>query len=189
MGNAEREAAKAAKQAVREAKADVTIDQQAQPTAAEVAIAKFEERLAKMKHIDAKVLAHDYVFPLLRKIAKHAGDLEEKHEDLAETVENMGEVAAGTIMDAIADALEDARDYIVKSSELMDEVMVASGFYTVTAKGLQATNKVPADLKTKYEEIGADAAEVATDIIGALQTIEAQAGAGDDDGDEQSEKS
>ena len=107
----------------------------------------------------------------MRKIAKELGDHDESFEDLSETLEQ-ALANGGFGDDAVAGVLEGAQEAITKLAELLDQVMVASGFYVVVpGKGLKA-EKVPPQIKSAYEGILNDLPQVVTDIQGALHAIE-----------------
>lgn len=149
-------------------------------TDTERAIAKFESRLVNVKHIDAKDLALNYLFPLLRKLAATSGDQEEQIESLIEAVEQI-EAGSGD-----AEVFEAARNVILKLANLLDETMVASGFYTVQeGVGLKDTGKAPASIRASYAAIGPEVHEVVTAIQEAITAFgEGEDGDDDDDGDE-----
>ncbi len=137
--------------------------EQVAPTDIEVQIAKFERRLADKKHIDAKDLGIGFIFPLLRKLAKGQGDLEEQVADVIERLESDADMVS---------ILEAARDAIFKLSSLLDQSMVAAGFYIVENNALKATDKVPAELRGAYEAIGREVQPVVVDIQAAIEDIE-----------------
>ena len=129
---------------------------------------KYEERLSKANHVDGKQLALNYVFPLLRKLAGAVGETLGEHEEaineLAEALENDGDVVS------------QARDTIMLLSQLLDETMVAAGFYKTTANGLEDTGKAPAELRAKF-------AEAAQQVVATMQAIEEELN-GEDEEDE-----
>ena len=118
---------------------------------------KYEDRLSKANHVDGKQLALNYVFPLLRKLAGPVGDALAEHDeainDIEDALENDGDV------------LVQARNTVVMLSALLDETMVAAGFYTATPKGLQDTGKAPAELRAKF-------VDAAQQVVATMQAIE-----------------
>lgn len=134
-------------------------------TELEVAIAKAEHRISKMPHIDAKVLAKDYLFPLLRKLAKSSGDVDVQIEDLAEALENFDG-------DDVVDTLEEARDMIFELSKALDETAVLAGFFTVTPEGLKVTERAPANFQAFLTALGSKVHGVVTNIQGAIEAAE-----------------
>jgi hypothetical protein len=162
-------------------------EEQAAPTDNEVAIAKAEAKVEKMKHVDARTLALDYLFPLMRKLAGEAGDLSEA---LSDTIEEFNEkIDTLRPADDIVSVLEDARDMIVSMAGLLDQTMAAAGFCIVTKKGdqlvLSVTDKMPKELREAYEHIGPTATEVVTDIQDAIASAgEADDGEDAEDADE-----
>lgn len=130
---------------------------------------KYEDRLSKANHVDGKQLALNYVFPLIRKLAGAVGETLASHEEMLADLE-----------DALAndgDVLAQARDTIVMLSGLLDETMVAAGFYTATNKGLQDTGKAPAELRAKF-------VEAAQQVVATMQAIEEELNGEDDEEDE-----
>lgn len=152
----------------------------AEQTDIEVAITKFEARLASLKHIDGKAVALDYVFPLLRKLAQSAGDQDVQIESLVNAVENI-EVGGDS---EVIEALEQAREIIAKLSELLDTAMVAAEFYIVTPTGLQDTGKAPADLRQAYVNVGPEVRDCVLNIQDAIQGYEEEADEDEDEDDE-----
>ena len=129
---------------------------------------KYEDRLSKANHVDGKQLAMNYFFPLLRKLAGAVGDTLAAHEEMLADLE-----------DALAndgDVLAQARDTIVMLSQLLDETMVAAGFYKTTANGMEDTAKAPAELRAKF-------VEAAQQVVATMQAIEEELN-GEDDEDE-----
>jgi len=127
---------------------------------------KYESRLSGVNHVDGKQLALNYLFPLLRKLAGSVGEILSEHEeaitDLEEALENDG------------DTLAQARDVILMLSGLLDETMVAAGFYSVTEKGLEDTGKGPTELRSRF-------AEAATQVVAVVQNIEEELNGADDE--------
>lgn len=127
---------------------------------------KYEDRLSKANHVDGKQLALNYVFPLIRKLAGAVGETLASHEEMLADLE-----------DAIAndgDVLAQARDTIVMLSGLLDETMVAAGFYAATNKGLQDTGKAPAELRAKF-------VDAAQQVVATMQAIEEELNGEDDE--------
>ncbi len=149
------------------------MDEQAEPTENELAIAKAEAKVQKMKHIDGRTLGLDYVFPLLRKMAAESGDIA---DDLQESVEALQSQIA--VSDGLVDTLESARGLIVSMANLLDQTMVAAGFCNVSKKGdvvvMSVSDKMPKELRPLYEQIGPTAAEVVTSISAAIEASEAE---------------
>jgi hypothetical protein len=127
---------------------------------------KYEDRLQKTSHVDGKQLALNYIFPLLRKLAGTVVEAFAEHEaaisDLEDALESDGA------------ALNQARDTIVMLSSLLDETMVAAGFYIVTNEGLQDTGKAPGELRAKF-------AEAAQQVVATMQAIEEELNGEDDE--------
>jgi len=144
-------------------------------TEAEIQISKYAARLTQMKHIDAKDLALNYIFPLLTRLAKESGDHAELIADLTEAV-----AEDGFDFDALAETFENALGTIVKLAQLLDETMVTAGFYTVSKNGLVATDKLPTNLRESYEAVGAQGLDAVRDIQEAMQAIEERGDDADD---------
>ena len=127
---------------------------------------KYEDRLQKTSHVDGKQLALNYIFPLLRKLAGTVVEAFAEHEaaisDLEDALESDGA------------ALNQARDTIVMLSSLLDETMVAAGFYIVTNEGLQDTGKAPGELREKF-------VEAAQQVVATMQAIEEELNGEDDE--------
>ncbi len=159
---------------------------EALPTDNEVASAKAEAKVDKMKHVDARTLALDYLFPLMRRLAGEAGDIAEAVEDLTERLDaNGGD-------DELADLLGAARDMIVNMAGLLDQTMVSAGFCTVSKDKdeqivLSVSDKMPPALRTVYEAIGPEATRVVTDIQEAIVEAEGEGEEGEDEEDEDEE--
>ena len=149
-----------------------------EPTDIELAIVKHASRLSNIKHIDAKDLALNYLFPLLSTLARETGDHASYLVDLADDVQSLAEDAAGS---REVEILENTKLVILKLASLLDETMVASGFYTATPEGLQPTAKIPDELKQKYIDIGPEVVQIASDIEAVLEGFET---ADDEDEDE-----
>lgn len=129
---------------------------------------KYEERLSKANHVDGKQLAINYLFPLLRKLAGTVGETLAEHDE-----------AISDLEDALAhdgDVLAQARDVIVLLSGLLDETMVAAGFYKTTSNGLEDTGKAPEELRTRF-------VEAASQVVAVVQAIEEELN-GEDEEDE-----
>ena len=155
-------------------------EEQAPPTKLELAVAKAELRLEDVKHISASDLGVQYIFPILRKIAKEIGDHDESLEDLGDAIEQAIQ-SGGFDDDSVSEVLVAARDTIVKLGGLLDQVMVASGFYSVVPnQGLKA-EKVPAQIRTEYEAIIGETTEVVMEIQNVLQDLEAADDGADED--------
>jgi hypothetical protein len=127
---------------------------------------KYEDRLQKTSHVDGKQLALNYIFPLLRKLAGTVVEAFAEHEeairDLEEALESDGA------------ALNQARDTIVMLSGLLDETMLAAGFYITTSQGLQDTGKAPQELREKF-------VEAAQQVVATMQAIEEELNGEDDE--------
>lgn len=127
---------------------------------------KYEDRLSKANHVDGKQLALNYVFPLLRKLAGSVAETLAEHEealnDIEDALENDGDV------------LSQARDTIVMLSSLLDETMIAAGFYATTPKGLQDTGKAPAELRAKF-------VDAAAQVVATMQAIEEELNGSDEE--------
>jgi hypothetical protein len=127
---------------------------------------KYESRLSGVNHVDGKQLALNYLFPLLRKLAGSVGEILSDHEeainDLEDALENDGETLA------------QARDVILLLSGLLDETMVAAGFYSVTDKGLEDTGKAPTELRERF-------VEAAAQVVAVVQNIEEELNGADDE--------
>jgi len=153
--------------------------EKAPPTDIEIAIAKFEARLAEKKHIDAKDLGLGFIFPLLRKLAQASGDQEEQLSDLADELSSL---LAEEGDEAIVEAFERSWNTLLKGCSLIDKLMVVSGFYEVSTAGLKATDKIPAELRQEYESFGAEAQQTGVAIESAVTSLKERAL--DDDGDD-----
>ncbi len=134
-------------------------------TELEVSISKFEARIFAGKHIDGRDLAINYFFPLLKKLAKESGDQEKQIEELFTAVEDLDSAGSDDL-----ETLESARDMILKLSLLLDQTMVHAGFYRVSKAGMKATDKIPAELRAAYEQIGGEVREVVADVQDAIQS-------------------
>jgi hypothetical protein len=127
---------------------------------------KYEERLSKANHVDGKQLAINFLFPLLRKLAGTVGETLAEHDE-----------AISDLEDALAhdgDVLAQARDVIVLLSGLLDETMVAAGFYKTTQNGLEDTGKAPEELRTRF-------VEAASQVVAVVQAIEEELNGEDED--------
>lgn len=129
---------------------------------------KYEERVAKTNHVDGKQLAMNYLFPLLRKLAGSVGEALAEHEEAISDLEDM--------IQNDGDTLAQARDVIMVLSSLLDETMVAAGFYESTAEGLKDTGKAPQELRERF-------VAAATQVVGVMQAIEEELN-GEDEEDE-----
>jgi hypothetical protein len=151
----------------------------------EVMINKWATKLAGKKHIDALDVALNYIFPILLKMAKEsseqANDIQGLSDEIAELAEHGGDT------DTLIDAFESARDMLIKISGILDQTMVAAGFYSVTSAGLVATDKIPADLRAVYESLGKDANQTSADITEAIEMLEAEAEEEDEDDEDGSD--
>lgn len=153
---------------------------QVQPTAVEIAIGKALARVSQMKHVEVKTFITDYFFPLLGKIAKEQGDQGERLDDVEARLSQLEGAA-------FIEDFEAARDIILRLAEVLDEVMVASGFYIVIeGKGLQPSDKIPVTLRMKYEQVGEDAKQIVLDIVDTIVELKEAAG-GDDPNDPEPE--
>lgn len=130
---------------------------------------KYEERLSKANHVDGKQLAMNYLFPLLRKLAGTVGDTLAEHEE-----------AIADLEDAIAhdgDVLVHARDVVLMLSSLLDETMVAAGFYKSTPTGMEDTGKAPEELRKRF-------VDAAAQVVSVMQAIEEELNGEDEEDDE-----
>ncbi len=149
--------------------AQVQPEMEDEPTEEEIAIAKFLKRLLDRNTISAIDLGKDFVFPLLKKLAKQLGDHEDQLISLTEEVEAIGQA---TIAASSSDVFEDARDALLKLANLIDKVMVHAGFLEVIKDvGLKPTEKMPEELKKEYEETIGEVVSVAGSIQEALNTL------------------
>lgn len=132
------------------------------------ALQKYEDRIGKANHVDGKQLALNYLFPLIRKLAGTVGETLAEHAQAIEDIE-----------DALAsdgDVLVQARDTIMLLSSLLDETMIAAGFYEATEQGLKDTGKAPEALREKF-------VAAAANVVAAMQAIEDDLN-GDEEDDE-----
>lgn len=135
---------------------DDDADEPRDPTDLEIAIEKAEARFAGLKHVEVKAAVLDYMFPILRAVAKQNGDLldvVEQHEGEIDDLHrafDAGALGAGT--DQQINTLELALGTIVSLGALLDETMVVAGFMVVNKeKGIiEPTKKIPRNLNTKY---------------------------------------
>lgn len=154
-----------------------TQDEVGEPTATEVKIAKFEAKIRKMAHIDARSALIDYMFPILRLLAKDAGDHQELIEELTDQVANGGQ----NLDQRVVDTFENTQTFILKLLGTLDAIMVAAGFMSVNGNKLQMTDKVPKQIAEQYAEITKDVPNVVSEIKEAVEAIEAAASAQVDD--------
>ena len=132
------------------------------------ALQKYEDRIGKANHVDSKQLALNYLFPLIRKLAGAVGETLAEHAQAIEDIEDA--------LSSDGDVLVQARSTIMLLSGLLDETMVAAGFYTATTQGLKDTGKAPEALRVKF-------VEAATHVVAAMQAIEDELN-GDEEDDE-----
>ena len=132
------------------------------------ALQKYEDRIGKANHVDSKQLALNYLFPLIRKLAGAVGETLAEHSQAIEDIEDA--------LSSDGDVLVQARNTIMLLSGLLDETMVAAGFYTATPQGLKDTGKAPEALRVKF-------VEAATHVVAAMQAIEDELN-GDEEDDE-----
>jgi len=135
-------------------------------------INKLEKRV--QSGIEAKSLGQDYVAPIFRSLLVK---IEELEQGIAVNAANIETVAQSIESDPDIELLQDCRDVIIKLSALLDETMVAAGFFAVGPQGLKSTGKAPGELATRYLDLGPEVVELVTDI-------EEQINAADEDEDD-----
>lgn len=139
---------------------------------------KLVDKLIKLEKrvqtgIEARSLGQDYIAPLFRSLLVKLDELE---QNVATNAANIETLAQAVESDPDVELLQDCRDVIIKLSALLDETMVAAGFFAATPQGLQSTGKAPGDLGTRYLDLGPEVVELVTDI-------EEQINAADEDDD------
>lgn len=156
-----------------------------EPTDDEIAIAKAQRSLQGLVHIDAKDALLQYVFPLLRKLAKTDGDQEEAIEDLNEDLVKAASAIGGAVANETLALHKDALDVILKLAGLLDTALVAGGLYVVVPnKGLKATEKALKVLsQDDHADLTSEVVEIARDLKDAIDALESGDGDGDADGD------
>lgn len=151
-----------------------------EPTDLEVSIAKFEARFSGLKHIDAKDGILQYMFPLLRALAKQQGDVEDVvdgHEQEIEDLHTSFDAGALVGGDQQIDALDLAFRTMAELGAILDETMVTAGFYTVNKDtgGLEPTKKVPSRLHVKYTTISTEIGKTVAIMQVAMRARQAEA--------------
>lgn len=122
-------------------------------------IEKYAGRISQMKHIDAKALAINYLFPLLRDIAEKIEDQESDVEQLFEAIN----------YDSDYQVMREAQEAIIKLATFADRLMVVAGYFT---DKMQPTDKFDGEVRSDYEEVAQLAASSIAQITKSLDAAE-----------------
>lgn len=144
----------------------------------ELQIAKFEQRLAAKKHIDARDFGLNFMFPLLRKLAQAMSVQDIQIQALTERVSDND-----PLDEEIVEALETAANTIAELAVLLDQTMVVSGLYVVEKEGMRAAT-ASAEIQQAYAAVG----QSARDATEKIQSVLSQFEVSDDDDDDDDEE-
>lgn len=129
-------------------------------------------QISRMKHIDGKAVAQNYIFPLLKKLAEQIEEQDASIDELYDAVN----------YDSDYVTMQTAQEAIEKLASFIDRLMVSTGYFTKNGQTLVPTDKLSEDVRGEYEEV----AQLAATAI--VKITESLASADDEDEDEDDEE-
>lgn len=130
-------------------------------------------QISRMKHIDGKAVAQNYIFPLLKKMAEQIEEQDASIDELYDAVN----------YDSDYVTMQSAQEAIEKLAGFIDSLMVSAGYFTKNGQSLVPTAKLSDDVRGEYEEVAQLAAAAIVKITESL----ASADEDEDDEDEDEE--
>jgi hypothetical protein len=139
-------------------------------------------RLNESKGLEARALGKDYILPLIKGLFEVFAESSDRIDAVEDGLEDLAaSVASG--VDPDIELLEDCVEVVIKLAGLLDETMVAAGFFAVTDKGMKNTGKAPGDLAERFLAAGAEAVELVKDIQEQIANAEQEDDEDDVDAD------